>query len=422
MKENLSAVLEVMPSRLSGCVELSGAKNSVLRLLAASILFDDVVRLNNYPSELLDVVVHEEMLKILGKKIEHVDGSVIISQSSNRGGSLIWEGRSIRNTLLILGALLTKTGFARVPLPGGCKLGDRKFDIHIDLIKALGGRVWEEDGYLVAEAEQGKLLGADVELRLRSTGGTENAILMGCLAEGVTRIFNPHIRPEIVDLVAFLNNAGAKINIRGQESIVIEGVPKLFGAIHNVMPDNMEALTWLVISSVTKSQIKIKNFPFEDLEVPLIFLRESGVNLYRCGSDVIVGEGECFPVELSTGPYPGINSDMQPIFAAFAAFANGKSHIVDLRFPGRYLYANEMRKMGVDSISDGDVLTISGGKPVYSGDVRALDLRAGIALLILALGAESGVTKIRDAWQIFRGYDRLIEKLTALGAKVRYVV
>ena len=411
---------EVYPSQLSGTVKVSGAKNSVLRLLAASILFDHDVILRNYPKELLDVQVHEEMLMFLGKNIEHNGDTVKISQMGSFETSLTWEGRSIRNTLLILGALVTKYGYGRVPLPGGCKLGERKYDIHVHVLESLGAKVYEEDGYLVAES-QSRLSGNDIHLRMRSTGATENAILAASLAKGTTNIYNPHIRPEIVDLTRFLNEAGAKITVHGQERIEVEGVESLNTVNHSVMPDNMEALTWAVIAAVTKSTITIEDFPFEDLEVPLIHLRESGVRLYRSGNDAIVGHGNCFPVEISTGPYPGINSDMQPIFAAFAAFCNGKSHIIDLRFPGRYGYAEEMRNMGVNTSVEGDLLVIDGSNQIEGANVRALDLRAGIALLILALAARKGKTVISDSWQIKRGYNKILPKLVALGAKVNEI-
>ncbi|MGR5341948.1 UDP-N-acetylglucosamine 1-carboxyvinyltransferase [Vibrio astriarenae] len=409
----------VEPSCLSGEVVVSGAKNSVLRLLAASILFDQDVKLENYPKELLDVQVHEGMLEHLGKTIKHDGESILISQDKPLSTTLDWEGRSIRNTLLILGSLLTKYGYAKVPLPGGCKLGERKYDIHVHVLESLGAEVFEEGDFLVAKSDT-RLKGNDIHLRMRSTGATENAILAACLAEGETNIYNPHIRPEIIDLVEFLNKSGADIKVHGQEKISVKGVRSLTNVRHVVMPDNMEALTWLVIGAATESEIRIKNFPFKDLEVPLIHLKESGVNLFRCGDDAIISKGNTYPFDISTGPYPGINSDMQPIFASFGAVCEGVSHIIDLRFPGRYGYSEEIKKMGVDTEINGDLLVINGkGKDIISGaEVRALDLRAGIALMILGLCASSGKTVIEDAWQIKRGYNNIIKKLQSLGAKV----
>ncbi|SJL83520.1 UDP-N-acetylglucosamine 1-carboxyvinyltransferase [Vibrio palustris] len=409
--------IKVKKSQLSGSVKVSGAKNSVLRLLAATILFDEDIVLNNYPSELLDVKIHEDMLSYLGKTINHDDDKVVIKQDGDLNTNLEWHDRSIRNTLLILGASVAKYGFGRVPLPGGCKLGERKYDIHVHVLESLGAQVYEDGDYLVAKSDH-RLKGTDITLRMRSTGATENAILASCLADGKTRIYNPHIRPEIIDLAHFLNKAGAKIKIYGQERIEVEGVPSLGKAVHDVMPDNMEALTWAILATMTNSEIRIDNFPFEDLEVPLIHLRESGVNLYRNKNSAIVAKGNCYPVEISTGPYPGINSDMQPLFAAFASLCKGTSHIIDLRFPGRYAYGEEMNKMNIETSVQGDLFAITGSDNIIPAEVKALDLRAGIALLMLGMVAKDGETTIHDAWQIKRGYNQIIEKLQSLGANV----
>ena len=184
-------------------------------------------------------------------------------------------------------------------------------------------------------------------LPIRSTGATENAILCGTLAIGKTTLWNPHIRPEILDLVDMLNNMGARIRVFGQRCIEIDGVEHLHGVRHEVIPDNMEAITWAIASVITNGDVEILNFPFDHLEVPLIFLRESGMKYYRSKDSLIVRGGTPYPIEISTGPYPGINSDMQPLFAVYGASSKGETKIVDLRFPGRYNYAEELAKMGV---------------------------------------------------------------------------
>ncbi len=397
-------------------MELAGAKNSALRLLAASILSKEAVVLHNYPALLLDAQVHVDMLHALGKCTELLSPECIIIQEDKGLSSVLkWDGRSIRNTLLILGALTARLGEGRVPLPGGCKLGDRKYDLHVMLLENLGARVWEEDDYLCAEAQQG-LIGADIHLPLRSTGATENAIIAGSLAKGVTRIWNPHIRPEILDLINMLNAMGAKITVYGQEHIEIQGVEGLGGVKHQVIADNMEAITWLAAAVITSGDIEIKDFPYQDLEVVLAHLKAAGAKLYQGENSLIVRGGNCYPIEISTGPHPGINSDVQPILAAWAAQATGESRIIDLRFPGRYGYAEEMQKMGLDYSVEGDLLKIHGkGGGLRGAEVRALDLRAGIALTLCGLAAE-GETVIEDAWQIGRGYVNLIPKLKSLGA------
>ncbi len=409
----------IFPSELNGEVSITGAKNAVLRHLAASILTDKTVCISNYPIDMLDVQVHEEMLCVLGKKVTRLDGSAII-EGSVTTSNLIWEKRSIRNTLLILGALLTKTGEGKVPLPGGCSLGERKYDIHLGLMKAMGADVWQEDNYLCAKST-GRLRACNYYLPIRSTGATENAIIMASLADGTSRIWNPHIRPEILDLIAFLRKMGAKIWVNGQESIIIEGVDCLVRDVkHSALGDNMQALTYLIAGGIAGKELLIHNFPYADLEIPLAFLKFSGLSYFQNGNDLIVRKCNPYPVDISTGPYPGINSDMQPLFAVWGALSQGTSTITDLRFVGRYNYADEFTKMGVKSEVDNNRLLIYGGNPIIGGQkVKALDLRAGAALLLLSLVA-NGPTEIDDFWVIERGYDCLKSTLDNLGVAAQY--
>lgn len=409
----------VTRSRLEGTVKVSGAKNSVLRLLAASLLTDGNVELTNYPASLRDAQVHLGMLEALGKSCEVSEDRCVIKESDGVQSELNWEGRSIRNTLLILGALTARTGSGSVPLPGGCKLGDRKYDLHVMLLERLGARVYDNDTHLKAEAENG-LIGADIVLPMRSTGATENAILCGCLAKGKTTIWGPHIRPEIMDLIAMLNAMGAKIQVFGQERIEIEGVEALSGTTHRVIPDNMEALTWMIGATLTGGDIEIQDFPLDHLDVPLSFLRESGTEYYVNGNNVIVRGGTCYPVEISTGPYPGINSDMQPLFAVYGALAKGESRIIDLRFPGRYVYAEELAKMGMEFAVEDNLLKIKGGTNLACADVHATDLRAGIALTLAGCVAD-GETIVNEAWQVERGYDQFISKMKQLNANIKII-
>ncbi|MEN3975967.1 UDP-N-acetylglucosamine 1-carboxyvinyltransferase [Emcibacter sp. SYSU 3D8] len=410
--------LIVRRSRLYGTVRISGAKNSALRLLAASLLTDEPVTLTNFPTDLLDAQVHIDMLEVLGKSVRtEARDHIVIATAESGIDDLVWRGRSIRNTLLILGALTARHGHGRVPLPGGCKLGDRKYDLHVMLLEALGARVWEEGDNLVAAAENG-LVGADIHLPIRSTGATENAILCGTLARGRTVIWNPHIRPEILDLIGLLRKMGADIDVYGQERIEINGQEGLTGAVHQVIPDNMEAVTWLAAAAMTGGEIEILDMPFADLEVVLAHLKAAGAQIYARGDAAVIRGSNCYPIEISTGPHPGINSDVQPILAAWGACAKGESRIVDLRFPGRYGYALEMAKMGVEYAIDGDMLRITGrGGALIGAEVRALDLRAGAALTLCGMVAE-GETRILDPWQIFRGYSNFRDKLAGLGAEI----
>ena len=404
--------LKIQKSRLVGQVEVSGAKNAALKLLTASVLTFETVEIFRSPNGLLDMQVHIAMLRKMGKTCTESNGYLRIEENNNIVNELLWDERSIRNSLLILGSLITRFGEGKVPLPGGCKLGDRKFDLHILLLEKMGAKVWEEDGYLCAKSN-GKLTGCDIHLPIRSTGATENAILCGTLAIGKTTVWNPHIRPEILDLIDMLRKMGSKIKVYGQKCIEIEGVDALHGVKHTVVPDNMEAVTWAIASVITNGDIEIINFPFEHLEVPLVYLRESGMKYYRGENSLIVRGGTPYPVEISTGPYPGINSDMQPLFAVYGACSKGESKIVDLRFPGRYGYAEELSKMGMSYSIAGDLLKIHGGNPFHGATVKALDLRAGMSFLLAGLVAE-GETIIEDAWQIERGYEDFKVKLSKL--------
>lgn len=410
-KENNS--IRIKKSRLLGEVTISGAKNAALKLLTASILTKESVEILNSPNGLLDMQIHIDMLEKLGKKCEVEGQTIKIKEQNNLSPELLWEKRSIRNSLLMLGSLTTRFGYGKVPFPGGCKLGDRKYDLHVMVLEKLGACVYEESGYLCTEVAGKKLRGIDIELPLRSTGATENAILSGTLAIGRTTIWNPHIRPEIINLMNMLNKMGAKIQVHGQKCIVIDGVQGLKGVSHAVIPDSVEAITWAIASVITDGDVEIINFPFEHLEIPLVFLRESGMKYYIGKNSLIVRGGKPYPVEISTGPYPGINSDMQPLFAVYGACSQGESKIVDLRFPGRYGYAEELRKMGMEYTLVGDLLKIHGGKQLIGSTVKALDLRAGMALLLAGLVSD-GETIIKDAWQIYRGYENLIIKLKNL--------
>jgi UDP-N-acetylglucosamine 1-carboxyvinyltransferase len=409
-------LLIVKKSRLAGKIRISGAKNSALKLLTASILTDEPIEIFNYPASLIDTQIHVEMLRMLGKQCKVTEDSISISCDKELGEELQWEGPSIRNTLLIFGSLLARKGKARVPLPGGCSIGDRDYDLHQMVLEGLGAKVWEEKGYLCGEAPQG-LRGAEITLPIRSTGATENAILAGSLARGTTVVWGPHFRPEIADLIAFMRSMGADIEVHGQESIRINGVQHLVGTRHTVIPDSMEAITYLIAAVITHGAIEIDNFPYRDLEVPLIHLRESGAKFYRGENALIVRGGTCFPVDISTGPYPGINSDMQPLFAVYALCARGESRIVDLRFPKRFGYAEELGKLDGDLSIRDNILIVRGGKQLKGNTVVALDLRCGAALLLAGLVSE-GITRIINVNQLERGYEHVDTKLRNLGADV----
>lgn len=410
----------ISAGKLEGVVELAAAKNSMLRLLVATILTSERVELRPFPRTMLDADILRRMLVKMGKVASFEGDALVLDEPNGLSSELRWDTRSIRSTVLMAAAMLSRFGKAVVPNPGGCAIGtdnagERKIDLHIAIFEQMGATVDADGEYLIVEAANG-LVGADIYLPIRSTGATESGILAGCLAKGTTTIWGPHVRPEILDLIAMLRKMGADISVYGQERIVINGVSQLRGVRYDCVPDNVEALTWVVAAAVTGGDVEIRNFPTSHLEIPLIHLRESGVRLFIEGDTAIVRNSNCYPIDISTGPYPGINSDMQPLFAAFALFARGESRIVDLRFPGRYAYAGQLGKMGANTSVDGNMLRIVGGNPLHGAEVRATDLRAGITLLIAAMRAE-GQTIIDDAWQIERGYAGIWDKLALLGIK-----
>lgn len=410
----------VSKSSLIGEVTISGAKNNSLRLLVASLLSSGKLTLKNCPVSIMDLQIQVEMLEYLGKTISTEGDTIIIEENKKLKSELIWDKRSIRNTLLVLGCLLSRTGFGKVPVPGGCKLGERKYDIHVDIMEKLGAKVWEEGDYLCAESKL-RLKGSDLHLPIRSTGATENGILMGCLAEGRTKIWNPHIRPEIIDMIDMLKAMGVKIIVNGQESIEVFGVESLDAqCVHTCIPDNMEALTFAIAAAITGGEVEIYNFPFKHLEVPMIYLRESGMKFYKSydSNSLIVKKGNIYPIEIATGPYPSLNSDMQPLFASYALFAKGKSKIVDLRFTGRYAYSEEFNKLGAKSFTSGDILIIEGGQKLRGAKTMAVDLRAGAALTLVGMGI-ADKTEIENFEQVLRGYNNFVQKANSIGGIIK---
>ena len=403
---------------IEGLVTLSGAKNSALKVLAASVLANDRVILDNIPLGLKDVQTELAMLRALGADIqENQPDRVVLSWPTGTPRNVIPEmGNSVRTSLLFLGSLLGRLGHAEVPFPGGCRIGERLFDQHFMALEKLGARCSYNGHRLVADCE--RLQGNDIEFVIRTTGGSENAILAAACATGTTRLFNAHTRPEVLDLVAFLNSLGAKITLPGSGLVTIEGVQRLGGGHHRIVYDNMEAMTFAVFAAITGGSVRIRYFPSQDLEIPMIYLRESGIRLERHGDEMLVERpGVIAPFDLSTGTYPAINSDMQPLFAVLATQAQGTSHITDLRFKDRFGYIDELRKLGADIKLEGSTMHIRGPTALRGAAVTATDLRGGAALAAAALVA-NGTTTISNTEQIDRGYEQFDSKLRALGVQV----
>jgi len=406
-------------NRLEGTVTLSGAKNSALKVLCASILTSEKVKIFNMPTKMEDVKVQIDMLKSIGAKVEIKGDMVFIDNSTiNRWDVSIDEGRSVRTSLLMLGSLLGRFRKARVPLPGGCKIGERKYDLHIYALERLGAKVNEtSDGYI--EADCCGLKGAEVEFPNRTIGGTENAILAACLAKGKTIIKNATIRPEVLDLVNFLNSMGAKIDVPGAGYIKIEGVSELHGTTYSIIPDPIEAFTFVIATIVTKGEVKIKPCPTSFIEVPIIYLRESGVNFHLNGDTLKVNTIKRITcLDIATSPYPGIFSDYQPFFTVFASQAGGVSRKTDNIQPKRFQCAMGLARLGAGVRVIGNTAIVKGPTHLKGDHVVANDLRGGAALAVAGLCAE-GETVIDNAYQIDRGYEQIDVKLRELGAEIR---
>lgn len=407
--------LVVAPSIPRGTIRVSGAKNSALRLLVASILTEQPVSLRRFPADSLDVQTQLQMLQQMGKSIDVSEDAVEVSEISEPSSDFSWRGRSIRNSLLLLGSLLARTGEARVPRPGGCQIGVRPYDLHVEMFRAFGVEVWEESGSICAKMTSTARGPLSYESPIRSTGVTENAILFGATYSPGITLINPHLSPEVLDLIEIVEQMGSVVLIDGQRSITVSGDQPLGAASMSVIPDRDEAVTWAAAAVIGHGDVEIAGAPIRVMTVALEYLRSAGARIFRddTNSDMVIRSAGPQPLTLSVDSHPGVHSDMNPLFAAIAASAFGRSDIIDLRYPERFKYLDEFSALGtLCEVSFGRA-TIHGRGRLRGGTVTAPDLRAGAALMVAALAADSPV-EIRDAWQITRGYSRLVEKLSNL--------
>lgn len=408
------------PNRLAGKVSLQGAKNSALKVLIAALLTDEPTVLKNIPAEINDVKITLKMLESIGVDWKRNGDTFLIKPTSIKKEVSSPSEGSIRTSLLFLGALLARKGEAIVPLPGGDKIGERKYNLHLMALRKLGAKVNLHKGiYLKATCKN--LKGAVINFPFKTTGGTENVLLASVLAKGRTIIKNAYTRPEVYDLIRMLNKMGAKIKVVGGGYIEIEGVKKLKGTNYEIIYDNVEALTFLVAVLMTKSSIEIENFPFKDLEIPLITLKESGLRFQKKGRILSVdGERIMTGFEVITGTYPNINSDFQPLLCSLATQCLGPSKIIETQFRKRWQFVPELNKMGAKIKIRGDTALIEGPTKLKGSNVWANDIRGGAALINAALCAE-GETVIENAREIDRGYEKIDEKLKSLGAKIKRI-
>ena len=402
---------------LSGEVVISGAKNAALGIVAGALLTDEEVIIENLP-DVRDINVMLEALKAIGAKVRRIESHVVSIQADQLSMKSVDDDaiRRIRASYYFIGALLGKYHQAKVALPGGCAIGERPIDQHIKGFTALGAEVEISDGYFVAKAEE--LVGQHIYLDVVSVGATINLMLAAVLADGQTIIENVAKEPHIVDVANFLNSMGANIRGAGTDTIRIRGVERLHGTTYGVIPDQIEAGTFMCAAAVTRGNILIKNIIPKHMESITAKLRDMGNIVYEGDEEIqVIGREKQKGTKIKTLPYPGFPTDMQPQIAVTLALAEGKSTVTESIFENRFLYVEELKKMGADITVEDRVATILGQEKLQGATLHALDLRAGAALVLAGLAAE-GVTVLEDIGYIRRGYEFFEKKLMNLGAKI----
>ena len=407
---------------LNGYLSSSGAKNSALPILASSLLLEGKLTLSNIP-HLKDVTTMIEVLGSMGANITLDDDmNLEINTSDLKNQVARYElVKTMRASVLVLGPLLAKFGKAEVALPGGCAIGSRPVNLHLDCMKKLGAEVFTEGGYIKAKAEKG-LKGAEILFDTISVTGTENAIMAAVLAEGKTIIKNAAREPEVGDLIDCLSRMGANIQGKGTKEINIFGVKELKPTSYNVMPDRIETATYLTAVTMTGGEISVKNTMPKTLDSVLKKLSEAGAKI-KIEDDVInlKMDRDINPVDISTAPYPLFPTDMQAQFISLNTIAKGQSTVIETIFENRFMHVQELVRMGGDISLAGNTAKINGKKDcLHSAPVMATDLRASASLVLAGLVAR-GETKIDRIYHIDRGYERIEEKLNSLGANIERV-
>lgn len=404
---------------LNGRVRVSSAKNAVLPIIAATMLASTPSRLVEVP-HLEDVHTICEVISALGVKVtkDEANQEIRFDASEITATEAPYElVRRMRASFLVMGPLLARRREARISLPGGCAIGSRPIDLHLKAFEALGATIEMGDGYVLASAPEG-LKGNQIYLDFPSVGATENVIMAASMAEGKTIIENAAEEPEIVDLVTYLNSMGADIRGAGTNVIRIQGVKELKGATHTVIPDRIEAGTYLIAAAMAGGDVYVENALSEHLKPVVVKLKEAGVTVQEDVDGIrVISDGNVKAVDIKTLPYPGFPTDMQAQFMAFTTIAKGTSTVMETVFENRFMHVDELKKMGAQIRIEERRAIVDGVPKLKGTEVRATDLRAGAALVCAGLAAE-GVTKVTQLSHIDRGYDNLVGKLKGLGADI----
>ena len=403
---------------LKGEISCSGAKNAALPMIAATILSDEDIILKNLPY-LQDITTMFELLGSMGADIllnENMDFTIATNNLKEKEARYELV-KTMRASILVLGPLVAKYGEAKIALPGGCAIGSRPVNYHLDALEQLGATITLKNGYIEASAK--KLIGSKIKFDGITVTGTENIMMAACLAEGTTTLTNVAKEPEIIDLAEFLNKMGAKISGAGSDEITIEGVKKLYGTEHSIPADRIEAGTYLVAAAVTKGEIKINGIDPNRLIKVLDKLIETGAKV-KTSEDSIsltMNKDKPKPVDITTAPFPEFPTDMQAQFSVISALANGVSNIYETVFENRFMHVQELNRMGCNIQINGNQAIIEGVDSLYGAEVMATDLRASASLILAGLCAK-GETKVDRIYHIDRGYERIEEKLNYLGANI----
>ena len=406
---------------LKGEVTISGAKNSVVALIPATILADDIVTLDGVP-DISDVASLIEIMTIMGAKIERKEDSLVIDPRGVKNMPMPFgKINSLRASYYFYGSLLGRYGQATVGLPGGCDLGPRPIDLHLKAFEAMGAAMTMDGSSMKLETDGKPLQGANIYMDTVSVGATINAILAAVKAEGRTVIENAAREPEIIDVVTLLNNMGAHIRGAGTDIIIIDGVPQLHGTRHQVIPDRIEAGTYIALAAAIGEGIQINNVLYEHLESYIAKLEEMGVRMTISEDSIFVEKQTGLKaIQIKTSPYPGFATDLQQPITPLLLTAVGRGRIVDTIYEKRVNHVPELAKMGATISTLNDHIIYEGPNQLTGSSVKATDLRAGAALVIAGLMA-SGTTEITNVEYILRGYSDIIHKLTQLGADIQLV-
>ncbi len=408
--------------RLRGEVSVGGAKNAALPIMAACLLADGPSRLTGLP-EVADVTALSRLLGELGVKTKLQDGAIDLEVVSEDNSHARYDlVRRMRASICVLGPLLAKRGYARVAMPGGCAIGLRPIDIHLRGLEALGAKIDLESGDVVAKAK--RLKGAEIFLGGPSGStvtGTENIMMAATLAEGKTVIECAACEPDVQDLADFLNSMGARITGAGSPRITIEGVADLRGTTHRIIPDRIEAGTFMVAAAITNGEVKLSQVRLDHMTAVIDRLRQIGVIIERDDAGAVIScQRRISPTDVTTQPYPGFPTDLQSQLMTLLCLAGGNSVITEKIYPDRFLHVSELARMGANIRKEGPTAIITGVKRLVGAPVMAGDLRASAALVLAGLAAE-GTTTISRVYHIDRGYERIETKLAALGADIKRI-